>query len=122
MWCLSPEQVALRIASLAAADKSGNQPDDDYELDGQASDKFSLGLVMYEFLTYRYPFPMLMTQEEFYHEVQYDYLQQLRRQAAAFRDWEVSSSASARICSRTITKAWSKASQRLFPSTAVTQS
>ena len=104
LWCMAPEQVALRLASLAAADKSGKPLDEDYETDGQSADMFSLGLVMYQFLTCRCPFPMLMTLEEFHQEVQHDYLHQLHRQAAAYRAWEVGSPASARVCSSIIIK------------------
>ena len=86
---MAPELSAHRIQALADADMSGNPPVDNYELDGYALDMFALGLVAYHVLTLRYPFPTLMTAEEFSQEVQRDELSQLVRLGASHREWQV---------------------------------
>ena len=86
---MAPELTAHRIQALDAANMSGNSPDDNYGLDGYALDMFALGLTAYHVLTLRFPFPTLMTAEEFSQEVQRDELSQLTRLGASHRDWQV---------------------------------
>ena len=89
---MAPEQVMHRLHALLAAQSSGSLPDDTYELDGRACDTFALGLVAYQFLTGRFPFPRLMASGEYHnHFLALESLAQLDILAAAYHNWRVSS-------------------------------
>lgn len=81
---MAPEQLLqYRNAKL-----SGHVPDG-YGLDGCASDWFALGLVAYQFLTERFPFPELMTHQELEHFLMLDNCTQLEILAGSYQNWTV---------------------------------
>ena len=87
---MAPEELLHHRHTLFTAQLSGSgEPDDSYELDGQACDLFALGLVAYQFLTECFPFPHLMTPQEYHQFLMLDNGVQLEILAGSYQDWTV---------------------------------
>lgn len=87
---MAPEELLQHRHALYTAQLSGSSElDDSYELDGQASDLFALGLVAYQFLTECFPFPQLMTPQEYHQFLMLDNCSQIGILAGSYQDWTV---------------------------------
>lgn len=91
---MAPEELQLRYQAILTAQLFGGLPDDSFKLDGRACDLFALGLVAYQFLTMRSPFPKLMTMEEYGNWVMLGDHAQFQALAQSYYHWQVGSSCS----------------------------
>lgn len=75
-WCASkvkgargtlPYMAPEALLQYRHAQLSGRMPDYGYQLDKCACDRFALGLVAYQFLAERFPFPELVTPQEYHY-------------------------------------------------------